>query len=75
MENLSCKKPRESRKPAVRTIPSSTSNQPETRINAAKEIRTNTMEIIAAMKSPFAPTISSVDIQMLNVMNLAIQKE
>jgi hypothetical protein len=33
------------------------------------------MEIIAIMKSPFAPTISSVDIQMLNVATLAIQKE
>jgi hypothetical protein len=33
------------------------------------------MEIIATMKSPFAPTISSVDIQMPNVATLAIQKE
>jgi hypothetical protein len=33
------------------------------------------MEIIATMKSPFAPTISSVDIQMPNAMTLAIQKE
>jgi hypothetical protein len=75
MENSSCKKPRESQKPTVRTIPSRNSNQPETRINAAKEIRTNTVEIIATMKSPFAPTISSVDIQMPNVSTLAIQKE
>jgi hypothetical protein len=29
------------------------------------------METIATMKSPFAPTISSVDIQMLNVLTLA----
>jgi hypothetical protein len=27
------------------------------------------------MKSPFAPTLSSVDIQMPNVTTLAIQKE
>jgi hypothetical protein len=27
------------------------------------------------MKSPFAPTISSADIQMLNVTTLTIQKE
>jgi hypothetical protein len=27
------------------------------------------------MRSPFAPTISFVDIQMPNVMTLAIQKE
>jgi hypothetical protein len=33
------------------------------------------MEIIAAVKSPFAPTISSADIQMPNVATLAIQKE
>jgi hypothetical protein len=33
------------------------------------------METIITMKSPFAPTISSTDIQMLNVMTLAIQKE
>jgi hypothetical protein len=33
------------------------------------------METIATMKSPFAPTTSSMDIQMLNVMTLAIQKE
>jgi hypothetical protein len=33
------------------------------------------MEIIAAMKSLFAPTISSVDIQMPNVVTLAIQRE
>jgi hypothetical protein len=75
MENSSCKKPRESQKPAVRTIASHNSNQPETRINTAKEIRTNAMEIIATIESPFAPTISSVDIQMPNVMTLAIQKE
>jgi hypothetical protein len=30
---------------------------------------------IATMKSPFAPTISSVDIQMPNVMTLKIQKK
>jgi hypothetical protein len=53
MENSSCKKPRESQKPVVRTIPSRNSNQPETRINVTKEIRTNAAEIIAAMKSPF----------------------
>jgi hypothetical protein len=51
-----------------------TSQKPESS-NAAKEIRTNAAEIIAAMKSPFAPTISSVDIQMPNAMTLAIQKE
>jgi hypothetical protein len=75
MENSSCKKPRKSQKPIIRTIPSHNSNQPETRINATKEIRTNAAEIITAMKSPFAPTISSVDIQMPNVATLAIQKE
>jgi hypothetical protein len=73
--NSSCKKPRKVQKPAVRTIASHNSNQPETRLNAAKEIRTNGMEIIAAMKSHFARTISSVDIQMPNVATLAIQKE
>jgi hypothetical protein len=75
MENSSCKKPRESQKPIIRTIPSHNSNQPETRINATKQIRTNAAEIITAMKSPFAPTISSMDIQMPNVATLAIQKE
>jgi hypothetical protein len=74
MENSSCKKPRESRKPAIRTIASHNSNQPETRINATKETRTNAMETITAMKSPFAHTISSTDIQMPNVMTLAIQR-
>jgi hypothetical protein len=38
-------------------------------------IRTDTMEIITAMNSPFAPTISFMDIQMLNVTTLKIQKE
>jgi hypothetical protein len=33
------------------------------------------MEKITAMKCPFAPTISSMDIQMPNVVTLAIQKE
>ncbi len=75
MENSSCKKPRESQKPAIRTIARLNSNQLETRINVTKETRTNTMETIAAMKSPFAPTISSMDIQMPNVMTLKIQKE
>jgi hypothetical protein len=75
MENASCKKPRESQKPVFRTIPSRNSNQPETRINAAKEIRTYAAEIIAAMKSPFALTISSMGIQMPNVATLTIQKE
>jgi hypothetical protein len=75
MENLSCKKPRESQKPAVRTTASHNSSQPETRINAAKETRTIAMETIAAMKSPFAPTISSMDIQMPNVVTLTIQQE
>jgi DNA-binding protein len=51
------------------------SNQPEIRINATKETKTNAIDTIITTKSPFAPTISSVDIQMLNVMNLAIQKE
>jgi hypothetical protein len=60
-------------KTAIRTITSCNSNQPETRINATKETRTNAMETIATMKSPFAPTISSVDIQMPNVVTLAIQ--
>jgi hypothetical protein len=62
-------------KPTIRTIASRNSNQPETRINAAKETRTNAMELIATMKSPFAPTISFVDIQMPNVATLEIQKE
>jgi hypothetical protein len=50
-------------------------SQPETRINAAKETRTNAMETMSTMKSPFAHTISSTDIQMPNVVTLAIQKE
>jgi hypothetical protein len=54
---------------------SGNSNQPETRMHATKETRTNATEIISAMKSPFAPTISSADIQMPNVTTLAIQKE
>jgi hypothetical protein len=33
------------------------------------------METIFTMKSPFAPTISSADIQMPNVMTLTTQKE
>jgi hypothetical protein len=33
------------------------------------------METIAAMKSPFSPTISSMDIQMPNDMTLTTQKE
>jgi hypothetical protein len=33
------------------------------------------METTATMKSPFAPTISYVDIQMPNVATLTIQKE
>jgi hypothetical protein len=33
------------------------------------------METITAMKCPFAPTISSMDIQMPNVVTLEIQKE
>jgi hypothetical protein len=33
------------------------------------------MEIITTIKSPFAPTISSVVIQMPNVVTLATQKE
>jgi hypothetical protein len=56
MENLSCKKPRECQKPAVRTVASHNTNQPETRINASKETRTNAMKTITAMKSPFAPS-------------------
>jgi hypothetical protein len=75
MENSSSKKQRGSQKPAVRTIASHNSNQPETRINAAKETRTSTMETITTMKSPFAPTISSAEIQMPNVATLKIQKE
>jgi hypothetical protein len=75
MENSNSKKPRESQKPVVRIIASRNSNQPEIRINAAKETKTNAMEIITAMKSPFAPTISSADIQMPNVATLAIQRE
>jgi hypothetical protein len=66
---------RGSQNPTIRTIANHNSNQPETRINTAKEIRTNTMETIAIIKSPFAPTISSMDIQMLNVATLKIQKE
>jgi chemotaxis response regulator CheB len=75
MENLSSKKQRVSQKPTIRTIASRNSNQPETRINATKETRTNAMELIATMKRPFAPTISFVDIQMPNVATLEIQKE
>jgi hypothetical protein len=59
--------------PLLRTITSC--NQPETRINATKETKTHTMETIATMKSPFVPTISSADIQMLNVVTLVIPKE
>jgi hypothetical protein len=33
------------------------------------------METIAAMKSLFAPTISSMDIQMPNAVTLTMQKE
>ena len=75
MENSNSKKRKESQNPAVRTIASRNSNQPEIGINAAKETKTNAMETIAAMKSPFAPTISSADIQMPNVATLAIQGE
>jgi DNA-binding protein len=75
MENLNSKKPRESQKHVIRITASHNRNQPEIRINATKETKTNAMEIITTMKSPFAPTISSADIQMLNVMTLAIQKE
>jgi hypothetical protein len=67
MENLNSKKQRGSQKPAIRTIASHNSNQPETRINATKESKTNAMEKISAMKSSFAPTISMMDIQMPNV--------
>ena len=63
------------KKPAVRTIVSRNSNPPEIRINATKETKTNAMETIVAMKSPFAPTISSADIQMPNVVTLTIQKD
>jgi hypothetical protein len=75
MENSNSKKPRESQKPIVRTTASHNSNQPEIRINTTKETKTNATEIIATMKSPFAPTISSVDIQMPNAATFAIQKE
>jgi hypothetical protein len=51
------------------------SNQPKTRINATKETKTNAMETIATMKSPFAPTVISADIQMPNVVTLITQKE
>jgi hypothetical protein len=64
-----------SQKPAISIIASRNSNQPEIRINATKETKTNAMEIIATMKSPFAPIISSVDIQMPNAAILAIHKE
>ncbi len=75
MESSNSKNQRESQKPAIRTMVSHNSNPPEIRINTAKETKTNAMETIITMKSPFAPTISSTDIQMLNVMTLAIQKE
>jgi hypothetical protein len=75
MENWSSKKQRGSQKPTVSTIASHNRSQPETRINAAKETRASIMEATAAMKSPFAPTISSMDIQMLDVVTLEIQKE
>jgi hypothetical protein len=74
MENSNSKKPRGSQKPTIRIIASHNINQPEVRINAAKETKTNAMETIATMKSPFAPTISSVDIQMLNAATLTIQE-
>jgi hypothetical protein len=41
MENSNSKKPRESQKPVIRTMPSCNSNQPETRINAVKDTKTN----------------------------------
>jgi DNA-binding protein len=75
MENSNSKKPRESQKPAIRIIASHNSNQPEIRINATKENKINATDTIAAIKSLFAPTISSMDIQMQNAATLAIQKE
>jgi hypothetical protein len=72
-ENSNSRKQRGSQNPAVRTITSC--NQPETIINTAKETKTNAMETIATMKSPFVPTISSVDIHMPNVVTLIIPKE
>jgi hypothetical protein len=54
MENSNSRNQRESQKPAVRTIVSCNSNLPEIRINATKETKTNAMETIATMKSPFA---------------------
>jgi hypothetical protein len=75
MENSNSKKQRGSQKPAVRTIASHNSNQLETRINPTKEIKTNAIKTITTIKSPLAPTISSVDIHMPNVVTLTIQKE
>jgi hypothetical protein len=74
MENSNSKKPRERQKPAVRIIASRNINQPEIRINATKEAKANATETVATMKSPFAPTISSVDIQMMNAATLVFPK-
>jgi hypothetical protein len=46
MENLNSKKQRGSQNPTIRTITSH--NQPETRINAAKETKTSAMETFSA---------------------------
>jgi hypothetical protein len=62
------------RKPKPRCQDKNNSQPARTRINAAKETKTSTMETIAPMKSSFAPTISSADIQMLNLFTLTIQK-
>ena len=75
MESSNSKKQRGSKKHAIRTIASHSSNQTEIRINDTMETKINARETITTIKSPFTPTISSADIQMLNVMTLAIQKE
>jgi hypothetical protein len=75
MENSSCKKPKESQNPTIRTIASHHSNLPKIGIKAVKETKTNAMETIIATKSPFALTTNFADIQMPNVATLKIQGE
>ncbi len=53
MENSNSRNQRESKKPAIRTIVSCNSKQPEIRIIAAKETKTNAMETITTMKKSF----------------------